>query len=147
MTRPNKLKCLCLTNTFQSILTFAGSTRSLPKMEASERSSNWVCSGLAFKLRPDWKGFSMANPLAYWSSLSVTKEKSFITWTPDLAGWPENSVKSSQLNLLLTKPHPSIKLVFFVWFWCFILRTSIVLLTELTVKLIVVSLKIFHICV
>ncbi len=27
----------------------------------------------------------MANPLAHWASSSVTKEKSFITLTPDLA--------------------------------------------------------------
>ncbi len=39
-TRPNKLECLCLVNTFQSSLTFAGTTRSLPKKEASERHSN-----------------------------------------------------------------------------------------------------------
>ena len=31
--RPNKLKCLCLAFTFQSSLTFAGNTRSLPKKE------------------------------------------------------------------------------------------------------------------
>ncbi len=34
-------------------------------------------------LRPDWKGFPRANPLAYWASLSVMKEKSFITLTPE----------------------------------------------------------------
>jgi hypothetical protein len=49
MTKPNKLECLHLAKTFQSSLTFADSIRSLPKKEASERSSNWVCSGLAFK--------------------------------------------------------------------------------------------------
>jgi hypothetical protein len=49
MVRPNKLECLYLANTFQSSLTFAGNTRSLPKKEASERHSNWVCSGLALK--------------------------------------------------------------------------------------------------
>ncbi len=48
-TRPNKLECLYLAKTFQSSLTFAGSARSLPKKEASERSSNWVGSGLALK--------------------------------------------------------------------------------------------------
>ncbi len=79
MMRPNKLECLCLANTFQSSLTFPGGTRSLSKKEASERFSNWVCSVQI--LRPDWKGFPMANPLAYWASLSVTKEKSFITLT------------------------------------------------------------------
>ncbi len=31
MTRPNKLECLHLAKTFQSSLTFAGSTKSLPK--------------------------------------------------------------------------------------------------------------------
>ncbi len=49
MMRSNKLECLYLAITFQSILTFAGNARSLPKMEAPERSSNWVCSGLALK--------------------------------------------------------------------------------------------------
>jgi hypothetical protein len=47
--RPNKLECLWLAITLQSSLTFGGNTRSLPKKEASERSSNWVCSGLALK--------------------------------------------------------------------------------------------------
>jgi hypothetical protein len=56
--RPNKLECLCLANTFQSSPTFAGSTRSLPKKAASERYSNWVCSGLALKfLDLTGKGF------------------------------------------------------------------------------------------
>jgi hypothetical protein len=49
MNRPNKLECLYLAITFQSSLTFVGSTRSLPKKEASERPSNWVGSGLALK--------------------------------------------------------------------------------------------------
>jgi hypothetical protein len=48
-TRPNKLEFLYLAITFQSSLTFAGNTRSLPKKEASERCSNWVVSGLALK--------------------------------------------------------------------------------------------------
>ncbi len=48
-TRPNRLECLYLAITFQSNITFAGNTRSLPKKEASERSSNWVGSGLALK--------------------------------------------------------------------------------------------------
>jgi hypothetical protein len=43
--------------TFQSSLTFAGNTRSLPKKKASERCPNFVGSGLALKSRPDWKGF------------------------------------------------------------------------------------------
>ncbi len=47
--RPNKLECLYLAITFQSILTFVGNTRSLPKKEASERPSNWVGSSLALK--------------------------------------------------------------------------------------------------
>ncbi len=83
-TRPNKLECLYLTITLQSSLTFAGNTRSLPKKETSERSSDWVCSGLALKFKdPTGKGFPRANPLGYWASLSVTKEKSFITLAPD----------------------------------------------------------------
>jgi hypothetical protein len=47
--RPNKPECLYVTATFQSSLTFAGNIRSLPKKETAERSSNWVCSGLALK--------------------------------------------------------------------------------------------------
>ncbi len=46
---PNKLERLYLSITFQSSLTFAGNTSSLPKKEASERHSNWVGSGLALK--------------------------------------------------------------------------------------------------
>ncbi len=49
--RPNKLECLYPAITFQSSLTFAGNNRSLPKKEASERTSNWVCSGLALKFK------------------------------------------------------------------------------------------------
>ncbi len=49
MMRSNKLECLYLAITFQSSLTFAGNTRSLPKKEASERRSNLVGSGLALK--------------------------------------------------------------------------------------------------
>jgi len=49
MMRPHKLECLYLAITFQSSLTFAGSTRSLPKKITSERSSNWVSSGFALK--------------------------------------------------------------------------------------------------
>ncbi len=47
--KANKLECLYLAITFQSSLTFAGNTRSLPKKEASERHSNWVGSVLALK--------------------------------------------------------------------------------------------------
>ncbi len=47
--RPNKLECLYLAITFQFSLTFARNTRSLPKKEESERSSNLVWSGLALK--------------------------------------------------------------------------------------------------
>jgi hypothetical protein len=39
-TRPNKLECLHVAKTLQSSLAFAGSKGSLPKKEASERSSN-----------------------------------------------------------------------------------------------------------
>ena len=49
MTRPNKLECLHLAITFHTSLSFAGNTRSLPKKEASEKSYNWVCSGLSLK--------------------------------------------------------------------------------------------------
>ncbi len=34
-------------------------------------------------LRPDWKGFPRTNALAYYASLSVTKEKSFTTLAPE----------------------------------------------------------------
>ena len=40
MTRPNKLQCLYMAITFQSSVTFAGNTKSLPKKEAFERSYN-----------------------------------------------------------------------------------------------------------
>ncbi len=76
MTRPNKLECLYLAITFQSSQTFAVNTRSLPKKEASERPANWVCSGLAVNFL-DPKGFPRPNPLAYWASSSVMKEKKF----------------------------------------------------------------------
>ena len=49
MVKPNKAECLYLAITFQSSLTFAGNTRSLPKKEATERSSDWVGSALALK--------------------------------------------------------------------------------------------------
>ncbi len=45
----DKLECLYLAITFQSSLTFAGNTRSLPKKEPSERCSNWVGPGIALK--------------------------------------------------------------------------------------------------
>jgi len=55
---PNKLECLHLAKTFQSSLTFASNTRSLPKKEASERHSNRVGSGFALKLQDlTGKGF------------------------------------------------------------------------------------------
>jgi hypothetical protein len=54
MTRPNKLECLYLAISFQSSLTFAGSTRSIPKKEASKR----VGSALALKFQDlTGKGF------------------------------------------------------------------------------------------
>ncbi len=64
------------------IFTFASNTRSLTKKETSERCSNWDCLWACPQiLRPDWKGFPRTNPLAYYASSSVTKEKSFITLT------------------------------------------------------------------
>ncbi len=57
-------------------VTFAGNTRSLPKKEASERSSNWVGSGLALKFS-DLKGFPRTNALAYCAN--ATKVFSFVT--------------------------------------------------------------------
>ncbi len=51
MMRPNKLECLYLAITFQSSLTFAGSTRSLPKKEASESAP----IGLALALPSNYK--------------------------------------------------------------------------------------------
>ncbi len=47
----NKLECLYLAIIFQSSLTFAGNTRSLPKKEAPDRCSNWVGPGLALKFK------------------------------------------------------------------------------------------------
>jgi hypothetical protein len=65
----------------------------------------------SFIIQPtDWKGFPMANPLAYWSSLSVTKEKSFVTLAP---GGP-TLVEVSRLLLLrslrlhLRRCHPEV---------------------------------------
>jgi hypothetical protein len=46
--RLNKL-VFVLAITFQSSLTFAGNTRSIPKKESSERRSNWAGCGLALK--------------------------------------------------------------------------------------------------
>ncbi len=76
MMRQNKLECLHLAKTLQSSLTLAGT--SLPKKEASERCSNWVGFGLAFKFYdPTGKGYQVAaNPLAYWALSSVMKENS-----------------------------------------------------------------------
>jgi hypothetical protein len=77
MTWPNKLECLHLAKTFQSSLTFAGSTRSLPKKKASERPSNWVCSGLALKfLDPAGKGYQgqtlwLIGPYRQWQRKKV----------------------------------------------------------------------------
>ncbi len=70
--------------TFQFSLTLAGNTRSLPKKEASERSSNRIGSGLALKfLRPDWKGWPRANPLNILGLVfSNGGKKSFVTLTP-----------------------------------------------------------------
>ncbi len=44
-----KLERLYLAIAYQFSLIFACSTRSVPKKEASERSANWVGSGLALK--------------------------------------------------------------------------------------------------
>ncbi len=79
MTRPNKLECLYLAITFQSSLTFAGNTRSLPR-KVHQLGWLWPCPQI---LRPDWKGFPRTNPLSYLASSSVMKEKSFIALTPE----------------------------------------------------------------
>ncbi len=47
--RPIKLEGLHLAKTLQPSLTIAGSTGSFPKKGASERSTNWVGSGVALK--------------------------------------------------------------------------------------------------
>jgi hypothetical protein len=58
MKKPNKLEGLHLTIIFQTSLTFAGNTRSLPQKEPSERSSNGICSGLALNFKdPTGRGF------------------------------------------------------------------------------------------
>ncbi len=84
MMRPNKLEYLCLANTFQSSLTFAGSTRtqegSMKGPPRLQLGLLWPCPQI---LKPDWKGFPMANLLAYWASSSAMKEKSFVTLIPD----------------------------------------------------------------
>ncbi len=82
VTRPNKLECLYLAITFQSSLTFADNTRSLPKEDiwkALQMGWLWPYPQI---LRPDWKGFLRTNPLAYKALSSVTKEESFKILTP-----------------------------------------------------------------
>ncbi len=102
MTRPSKLECLYLAITFQTSLTFGGNTRSLPKKEASERFVQlgllWPCPQIQ---RPDWKGCSRANPLAYWTSLSVTKEKKFYNID---TRWPTDLQLAATLAGPLTSP-------------------------------------------
>ncbi len=49
MTRPNKLECLHLAKTFQSSLTFAGSTRNLPKKQGQSK-PKWR----TFQVLPSW---------------------------------------------------------------------------------------------
>ncbi len=81
-TRPNKLECLYLSITFLSSPIFVGSPRSLPKKEASERSSNWVGSGLALKFK-DMTGEGVKIKHTSLLGLIISeKEKGFITLTP-----------------------------------------------------------------
>ncbi len=47
----------------------------------------WPCPQI---LRPDWKGFPKANPLAYWASSTGTKEKVF----HNVDTWMESIFKS-----------------------------------------------------
>ncbi len=68
--------------TFQSSLAIAGNTRSLPKKEASERCSNWVGSGLALKLRLDYKVIARYNHSSLLGLVVSNEGKSFITLTP-----------------------------------------------------------------
>ncbi len=74
----NKLECLYLAITFQSNLTFAVNTRSLPKKEALQLGWLWPCPQI---LRPDWKGFPRMNPLAYCPHLLSVKKEKYITLT------------------------------------------------------------------
>ncbi len=53
-------------------------------------------------MRPDRKGFSRANPLAY-SALSVTKGKGFITLTPGDVDQLEGAVEAARLG---RRPEP-----------------------------------------
>ncbi len=85
MTRQNKLECLHLAKTFQSDLTIAGSTRSLPKKEASERSSNWVCSGFALNSKTWLERVSKGKPSSWFGLVISNKEKKkfykIFTWS------------------------------------------------------------------
>ena len=56
----------------------------------------WPCPQI---LKPDWKGFPRANPLAYLASSSAMKEKSFIAMTPGDRVWVD--VEVSELGLLV----------------------------------------------
>jgi len=58
----------------------------------------WPCPQI---LRPDWKGFPVTNPLAYWASSSVTKEKSFITLTPGGRSRWNNSAASVTMTIAI----------------------------------------------
>ncbi len=92
--RPNKLEYLYLAITFQSSLTFVVKPGAYPRKKHMKGAPMLgTCPSI---LRPDWKGFPRTDPLAYWASLSVTKEKSFITLTP---GSPSASSGSNSLAL------------------------------------------------
>ena len=77
MTRQNKLECLHLAKTLQSSLTLAGSTRSLHKKEVSERTSNWVGSGLALKLKTQLERVTKGKPSSFLALVVNDEEKKF----------------------------------------------------------------------
>jgi hypothetical protein len=62
MMRPNKLECLHRAKTFQSSLTFAGGTRSLPKKEASERSCIRLALALPSNSKTQLERVTKSNP-------------------------------------------------------------------------------------
>jgi hypothetical protein len=91
MTRPNKLDCLHLAKTFQSSLTFAGSTRILPKKEASERPSK---IGFAVALPSNsmtrLERVTKGKPSSLFGLVISDEEKSFVKLSPGGNGKPKS---------------------------------------------------------
>jgi hypothetical protein len=83
MMRPNKLECLYLAIPFQSILTFAGSTRILPKKDAPERCSNYWVLALPSNSKTWLERVSKDKPSSLLCLVICNEEKKFYkidTW-------------------------------------------------------------------